>query len=56
VCPVGAACSAAVGQLRESGWLSGTEDVVVLNTGTGLLHPDTVPVDVPTPAADGVIP
>jgi threonine synthase len=56
VCPEGAACFAAVGQLRESGWLDGTEDVVVLNTGTGLIYPDTVPVDVPTLPKDGVIP
>ena len=56
VCPEGAACFAAVGQLRESGWLDGSEDVVVLNTGTGLLYPDTVPVDVPTLARDGRIP
>jgi threonine synthase len=56
VCPEGAACFAAVGQLRESGWLDGTEDVVVLNTGTGLLYPSTVPVDVPVLARDGQIP
>jgi threonine synthase len=56
ICPEGAACFAAVGQLRESGWLDGSEDVVVLNTGSGLLYPDTVPVDVPTLAKDGVIP
>jgi threonine synthase len=56
VCPEGAACFAAVGQLRESGWLDGNEDVVVLNTGTGLLYPGTVPVDVPTLPRDGVIP
>jgi threonine synthase len=48
ICPEGAACVAAVGHLRESGWLDGTEDVVVLNTGSGLIYPDTVPVDVPT--------
>ncbi|GAA3240106.1 threonine synthase [Pseudonocardia petroleophila] len=48
ICPEGAACVAAVGRLRESGWLDGTEDVVVLNTGSGLIYPDTVPVDVPT--------
>jgi threonine synthase len=56
ICPEGAACVAAVGQLRERGWLGGGEDVVVLNTGAGLLYPDTVPVDVPTLANDGVIP
>jgi threonine synthase len=47
ICPEGAACFAAVGQLRESGWLSGNEEVVVLNTGAGLIYPDTVPVDAP---------
>lgn len=56
LCPEGAACFAAVGQLSESGWLDGSEDVVVLNTGTGLLHPGTVPVDVPTLVPDGRIP
>ncbi|MBN9103174.1 MULTISPECIES: threonine synthase [unclassified Pseudonocardia] len=56
VCPEGAACFAAVGQLRESGWLAGDEDVVVLNTGTGLIYPGTVAVDVPILARDGAIP
>lgn len=56
ICPEGAACFAAVGQLRESGWLRGDEEVVVLNTGSGLIYPDTVTVDVPTLAKDGVIP
>jgi threonine synthase len=56
VCPEGAACFAAAGQLRESGWISENEDVVVLNTGTGLIYPDTVPVDVPTLDPTGSIP
>jgi threonine synthase len=42
VCPEGAACFAAVGRLRESGWIRAGEDVVVLNTGTGLKYPETV--------------
>jgi threonine synthase len=56
VCPEGAACFAAVAQLRDAGWLTGAEDVVVLNTGTGLIYPDTVPVDVPVLAKTGAIP
>jgi threonine synthase len=56
VCPEGAACFAAVEQLRGSGWLRGDENVVVLNTGTGLKYPETVPVDVPTLPVDGRIP
>jgi threonine synthase len=47
VCPEGAACFSAVRRLRESGWLSGSEQVVVLNTGTGLKYPETIRVDVP---------
>jgi threonine synthase len=56
VCPEGAACFAAASQLRESGWISADEDVVVLNTGTGLIYPDTVPVDVPTLTRTSSIP
>ncbi len=42
ICPEGAACLAAVGRLRESGWLSGQDEVVVLNTGAGLKYPETM--------------
>ena len=42
ICPEGAACFTAVRQLRASGWLSGTDQVVVLNTGTALIYPDTL--------------
>jgi threonine synthase len=56
VCPEGGACFAALRHLRESGWLSGDEDVVVLNTGTGIKYPETVPLDVPLLARDGFIP
>jgi threonine synthase len=40
-CPEGAACLSAVAQLREAGWLSPGDEVVVLNTGTGLACPGT---------------
>ncbi|MGH8861279.1 MAG: threonine synthase [Jatrophihabitantaceae bacterium] len=56
ICPEGAACFAAVARLRGSGWIGDDEQVVVLNTGTGLIYPETVPVDVPTLPADGAIP
>ncbi len=59
VCPEGAACFTAVRMLRESGWLSGSEQVVVLNTGTGLKYPGTVPAragaDVPVLAPSEAI-
>jgi threonine synthase len=47
VCPEGAACFAAAARLRESGWLSATDEIVVFNTGSGILYPDTVTVDAP---------
>jgi threonine synthase len=50
VCPEGAACFAAVGQLRESGWLAESDEVVVLNTGAGLKYPETAPADLPVTA------
>jgi threonine synthase len=56
ICPEGAACFAALGRLRESGWLRARDEVVVLNTGAGLIYPDTVAVDVPVLRRDGVIP
>jgi threonine synthase len=57
ICPEGAACMAAVRQLGESGWIGESEQVVVLNTGTGLKYPETVGVDdVPVLPRDGRVP
>ena len=39
VCPEGAAALAAVKLLREGGWLSADDEVVVLNTGAGIKYP-----------------
>jgi threonine synthase len=53
LCPEGAATVTAARQLRESGWIGPTDDVVLLNTGSGLIYPETVPVTgVPVLAAD----
>jgi threonine synthase len=56
ICPEGAACLAAARELRESGWIGEPERVVVLNTGTGLKYPGTVPIDVPVLLRDGAVP
>ncbi|HEX6932274.1 MAG TPA: threonine synthase [Streptosporangiaceae bacterium] len=56
ICPEGAACFTAVRRLRESGWLSADDEVVVLNTGTGLKYPDTVPVAPQVLAAGDQVP
>jgi threonine synthase len=56
ICPEGAACVTAVRQLREAGWLSASDVVLVLNTGTGLKYPQTVTADVPVLSVDGEIP
>jgi threonine synthase len=42
VCPEGAATLAATINLLEHGWLSPNEKVVLLNTGTGLIYPETI--------------
>ena len=47
LCPEGAACLTAVRHLRASGWLDGTEEVLILNTGLGLKYPGTVEADAP---------
>jgi threonine synthase len=54
-CPEGAACLAAVAELRESGWLAETDEVVVLNTGAGLKYPQTVTADLPVLPPDTVL-
>ena len=56
ICPEGAACFAAVRQLRASGWLSETDEVVVLNTGTGLICPETMATCPPLLPPSGPIP
>jgi threonine synthase len=55
LCPEGAATVTAVRRLREQGWLGADEEVVLLNTGAGVIYPDTVTVDVPTVGRDGPI-
>ena len=55
VCPEGAATLAAVARLRASGWLEGREEVVVLNTGSGLKYPHTVPVEEPPALAKDAV-
>ena len=56
ICPEGAACFAAVRQLRAAGWLSETDEVVVLNTGTGLIYPQTMTSRAPLLPPSGLIP
>jgi threonine synthase len=56
ICPEGAACLVAVRRLRESGWLTGGERTVVLNTGTGLKYPETVTADPPILAKGAHLP
>ena len=49
-------CFAAVRQLRESGWLGESDEVVVLNTGAGIKYPDTVAADPPVLQPGDAIP
>ena len=56
VCPEGAACFAAAARLRAAGWLSESDEVVVLSTGAGLKYPETVPADLPLIPKGGAIP
>ncbi len=56
ICPEGAACLVAAKRLRAGGWIAEGEEVVVLNTGTGLKYPDTVRVDLPVLPKDGDVP
>lgn len=42
ICPQGAAAISAVWCLSDSGWRSARDEVVILNTGTGLKYRGTV--------------
>jgi threonine synthase len=53
LCPEGAATVTAVRRLRRDGWLGADDEVVLLNTGAGVIYPGTVVVDVPTVDRDG---
>jgi threonine synthase len=55
LCPEGAATVTAARHLAKNGWLSPDDEVVLLNTGAGVIYPDTVTVDVPTLAKEGVL-
>ena len=56
ICPEGAACVAAAGDLRRSGWISADDEVVIINTGAGLKYPSTVSVDVKVLSKGATIP
>jgi threonine synthase len=57
MCPEGAATLAAVRRLRTEGWLSGDEEVLVLNTGSALKYPDVLRVaEPPELARDATLP
>lgn len=47
ICPEGAALVAAARRLLASGWLSPDDQVVLLNTGTGLKYPDVLRPQLP---------
>jgi threonine synthase len=54
--PEGAATVTAVRHLKSTGWLSSSDEVVLLNTGAGLIYPETVSVDgVETLPRDGTL-
>ena len=55
-CPEGAATLAAVRQLRESGWLTGSEQVVTMNTGAAVKYPEAFTVDPEVLPAGSVLP
>ncbi len=55
LCPEGAATVSAARALVASGWLAADDEVVLLNTGAGVIYPDTVEVNVPTIAKDGML-
>ena len=56
ICPEGAACFAAVEQLRKDTWISEDDEVVVFNTGAGIKYPETVRVHAPVVPKGSALP
>jgi threonine synthase len=57
MCPEGAATLAAVERLRHNDWITADDEVLVLNTGSGLKYPHTTaPPDPPLLPKDGTLP
>jgi threonine synthase len=56
VCPEGGAALHAVRRLRAEGWIDAGDEVVVLNTGTGLKYPEVLAVDPPVLDPDADLP
>jgi threonine synthase len=56
VCPEGGAALHAVRRLRAEGWIDAGDEVVVLNTGTGLKYPEVFAVDPPVLDPDADLP
>jgi threonine synthase len=55
VSPEGAATVTAARELRERGWLAADDETVLLNTGAGLIYPETVPVHAQPLPRDGTV-
>ena len=56
LCPEGAAALAAAAELRASGWIAETDEVVVFNTGTGLKYAEFLQGREPLRLAGGELP
>jgi threonine synthase len=55
-CPEGAATVAAARTLRRSGWIGAGEEVVLLNTGAGVIYPESLPMEYQRVEREGRLP
>jgi threonine synthase len=55
VCPEGAATFSAALKLHQTSWIGSEEQVVLLNTGSGLKYPETVHIKPKVLAVDGLL-
>ncbi len=55
MCPEGAACVAAVSSMISDGLLNPSDEIMIINTGTGLKYSEVVDVDLPVLEVEGDI-
>ena len=54
-CPEGASLYAAVKKLTASGFISSDDHTVMLNTGAGIIYPDTIQKSIPYVELDATL-
>ena len=54
-CPEGGSLYAAVKKLKQKGFVSAEDKIILLNTGAGIIYPDTIQDEIPYTELDATL-